>query len=158
MTMASEIERRWLVNDPPTQEVMAYHAMEIEQFYLQHDPASPGLRLRKATADGQSTYFMTTKRAVTAMTNEEVEIIVPAEIWEAVRPFASRGLTKLRRTMPHGGLLIELDVFTGGANPGLMIAEIELASEDTEVIVPDWFGPEITGQRGYTNYQMATPI
>ena len=38
----------------------------------------------------------------------------------------------------------ELDVFSG-ANEGLVMAEIELESEEQEFETPDWLGEEVSG-------------
>lgn len=44
----------------------------------------------------------------------------------------------------------ELDIFSG-LNSGLMIAEIELPSEDTKIKIPDWIGKEVTNDPRYLN-------
>ena len=44
----------------------------------------------------------------------------------------------------------EVDVFHG-ANEGLVVAEIELTSENENFPVPDWIGEEVTGDRKYYN-------
>jgi adenylate cyclase len=46
--------------------------------------------------------------------------------------------------------LYEVDVFLG-ENEGLIIAEIELASEDEAFEKPDWLGLEVTGDERYYN-------
>jgi CYTH domain-containing protein len=44
----------------------------------------------------------------------------------------------------------EVDVFEG-ANAGLVVAEIELQSEDEAFEKPTWLGEEVSGQRKYSN-------
>lgn len=46
--------------------------------------------------------------------------------------------------------VFEVDVFEG-ANEGLILAEIELNSEDEDFTRPDWLGEEVTGDKRYYN-------
>jgi adenylate cyclase len=57
---------------------------------------------------------------------------------------------KTRYRIPFGGLTWEVDEF-GGDNRGLVTAEVELHSETQEVSLPDWIGPEVTGDPRYFN-------
>lgn len=145
--MTVEIERRWIVDEVPS-EALLYPASDIVQSYL-----DSGLRLRKMSMNGYR-YYLTVKSAVTQMTNKEVEVEVPVEIYESILPFASRYLTKTRREIKHDNLTIELDTFDNG----LSIAEIELPSEDYDFEVPSWFGKEVTGDRTLSNYSLSKTI
>ena len=49
----------------------------------------------------------------------------------------------------------EVDVFHG-ANEGLVVAEIELTSENENFPVPDWIGEEVTGDRKYYNSMLSS--
>jgi len=40
-------------------------------------------------------------------------------------------------------------------NEGLVVAEIELESEDQEIILPNWVGDEVTGDPRYLNANLA---
>ena len=151
--MTHEIERRWLVPAPPP-EAIAAEPLRMVQTYL-----PTGLRARATTSNAivdhpVTVYHLTVKKRITDMTNHEVEIVVPAEIYEAIIPHRTRVLSKTRRRLSYGVLLIELDQF----EDGLWIAEIELPSEDYPVTIPDWFGQEITGDKAYTNYAMAKHV
>ena len=59
-------------------------------------------------------------------------------------------LKKKRYIVPHGAHTWEVDVFEG-ANAGLVVAEIELRSEDEVFERPTWLGEEVSGQRKYSN-------
>ena len=48
------------------------------------------------------------------------------------------------------GKIWEVDVFAG-ENKGLVMAEIELESEDEPVELPPWVGEEVTGDPRYRN-------
>ena len=52
------------------------------------------------------------------------------------------------------GRFWEVDVFHG-ANEGLVVAEIELTSENENFPVPDWIGEEVTGDRKYYNSMLS---
>ena len=49
-----------------------------------------------------------------------------------------------------GNHIFEIDEFFG-ENEGLVIAEIELTSENEEFEKPDWLGKEVTGDVRYYN-------
>ena len=57
---------------------------------------------------------------------------------------------KTRYIVPLGELKVEVDVFHGD-NEGLVFAEIELPVEDYEFTLPEWLGPEVTGDPRYYN-------
>jgi len=57
---------------------------------------------------------------------------------------------KYRRRIDFAGHIWEVDEFIG-ANLGLVVAEIELASEEQCFDKPDWIGAEVTGDRRYFN-------
>jgi adenylate cyclase len=59
-------------------------------------------------------------------------------------------IEKYRRRIPYAGNTWEVDEFLG-ANAGLVVAEIELASEDQAFDKPDWIGAEVTDDRRYFN-------
>jgi adenylate cyclase len=44
----------------------------------------------------------------------------------------------------------EIDRFEGD-NAGLVVAEVELEEEDQAIVLPDWVGKEVTGDRRYYN-------
>ena len=56
--------------------------------------------------------------------------------------------------LEHGDLQWEIDVFEG-ALAGLIIAEIELPSENTDFPHPNWLGREVTDDRRYYNSSLA---
>ena len=52
--------------------------------------------------------------------------------------------------MPVGHHVFEVDEFHGD-NEGLVMAEVELGSEDEAYERPDWLGEEVTGDRRFYN-------
>ena len=59
-------------------------------------------------------------------------------------------IEKYRRRIDFAGNVWEVDEFLG-ANLGLVVAEIELASEQQAFDKPDWIGEEVTHDRRYFN-------
>jgi adenylate cyclase len=59
-------------------------------------------------------------------------------------------IDKTRYRVTVADFVWEIDVFAG-ENEGLVLAEIELPSEDTPVVLPDWIDKEVTGQARYYN-------
>jgi CYTH domain-containing protein len=59
-------------------------------------------------------------------------------------------IEKKRYRVPHAGLVWEVDEFLA-ENEGLLIAEVELTSDDQPVALPDWAGPEVSTDPHYTN-------
>ncbi len=59
-------------------------------------------------------------------------------------------IEKIRYKIEHAGFTWEVDEFLG-ENEGLIVAEIELESEDQRFERPDWIGKEVTGDPRYFN-------
>lgn len=59
-------------------------------------------------------------------------------------------IDKVRHLVKAGSHIWEVDEFHGD-NEGLVVAEIELSSEDEEFERPDWLGPEVSSDRRYFN-------
>ena len=77
---------------------------------------------------------------------------------------SGKGTVPDERVVSYGGVVLgegkgkkrfwEVDVFHG-ANEGLVVAEIELTSENENFPVPDWIGEEVTGDRKYYNSMLS---
>jgi adenylate cyclase len=59
-------------------------------------------------------------------------------------------IEKKRYKVGFSGLTWEIDEFFG-ENAGLIVAEVELKSEDQAFKKPDWVGDEVTGDPRYFN-------
>jgi adenylate cyclase len=59
-------------------------------------------------------------------------------------------IDKKRYKVPFDGLTWEIDEFFG-ENLGLIVAEVELESEDQIFKKPEWVGDEVTGDPRYFN-------
>src|SRR5262245_29371442 len=138
--MSFEIERKFLVaNDAWRSQVTS--ASSIRQAYLGSDTkASIRVRIR----DNKAT--LTVKSRPTDLRRLELEYPVPMLEAEALMGLRQGAvIEKVRHIVPCGELAWEIDVFSGD-NAGLIIAEIELRDERQQIELPDWVGPEVTGQ------------
>jgi adenylate cyclase len=146
--MGIEIERKFLV----TQNVWRDLGLPVpyKQGYLVSD-GKRTVRVRLAGDHG----FITIKGPTTGASRSEYEYEIPAD--EAMELFdlcALPIIEKFRTEVIFDGKLWEVDEFLG-ENHGLVIAEIELTSEDESFNIPPWIGDEVTSDRRYYNSQLA---
>ena len=65
-------------------------------------------------------------------------------------------IDKERHYVPVGNHTFEVDVFHG-VHEGLVIAELELGSEEEAFVRPDWLGEEVTANKRYYNAYLSIP-
>jgi adenylate cyclase len=147
--LSVEVERKFLVGELPDLDGAA--ADEIEQGYLAIG-AEGEVRVRhKGDA-----LVLTAKRGE-GLSRQEAEIELDRERFDELWPLTEgRRLHKRRHVVPHGDLKIEVDVYAGDLE-GLVVAEVEFASEDDarRFDPPQWLGEEVTGDRRYLNETLA---
>ncbi len=144
-----EIERRFLVKSLP-EGLDRYSHKRFVQGYLNTDPV---LRVRRE----QDEYVFTYKGSGLLSRQEENHLISEEAFWHLIEKADGIIIEKDRYFIPEeNGLCIELDVFAGALSP-LIIAEVEFSSEKEadEYIPPDWFGEEVTYERGFSNSSMS---
>jgi CYTH domain-containing protein len=112
-------------------------------------------RLRKSN----ETYVLTYKSRISDDTAYELEWVVEEKNALALLdsgPFPS--IEKTRYVLPGSdGLVWEVDEFEGGL-AGIVLAEVELASSQVDVILPPWVGQEITGLASWSNHALAETL
>jgi adenylate cyclase len=148
--MGKEIERKFLVRDDSWR-AAAGAGTTYRQGYIPTDGTST-VRVRIAGDKG----YVTLKGRTTGLSRSEFEYEVPrADAQAMLEELCGREqIEKTRHLIPHGDLKWEIDVFAG-ANAGLIVAEIEVPSEDTEFDRPAWLGEEVSHDRRYTNAALA---
>jgi adenylate cyclase len=145
--MATEIERKFLVI---SDEWRNAPAMYFCQGYLSRSKERI-VRVRVAGARG----FLTIKGKSTGASRTEFEYEIPLEDAKQLLALCEGPLIeKYRRNLSVAGMLWEVDEFLGD-NKGLVIAEIELASEDQAFVVPGWVGEEVTQDARYYNSNLS---
>lgn len=148
--MATEIERKFLVQNDGWRDAVESET-RIMQGYLAENPSST-VRVRVA---GERA-FLTIKGPMRGLTRSEFEYPIPPDDAEAMLAelAVSPPIDKVRHKVRHGAHVWDLDVFAG-ENAGLVMAEVELASEDEDFQLPDWAGAEVTGDKRYYNVNLA---
>jgi len=147
--MGIEIERKFLMEGDGW-EVDAGKGVVCRQGYLIADPDKT-VRVRII---GEKAY-LTIKGATTGITRSEFEYKIPVPDAEKLLALCGSAVVeKQRYLIKHGGKTWELDVFAG-ANEGLVMAEIELESEEQEFDLPDWLGEEVSSDPRYYNAYLA---
>lgn len=146
--MATEIERKFLLRD--TGFLQNLSGERICQGYLS-DAVDATVRVRLIGEQG----FLTIKGRSQGISRSEFEYPIPAVDAEQLLAMCGAGrIDKIRYRIPHAGHIWEVDVFSG-ANQGLVLAEIELASEDEAFARPDWLGEEVSHDPRYFNSQLS---
>lgn len=142
-----EIERKFLVTSEDFK-TLAFTQNRIVQGYLNSDPERT-VRVRIKGTKGFLTIKGKGNETGTTRLEWEKEITVPEA--ELLLPLCEKGvIDKIRYEVNVGKHVYEVDVFSG-ENDGLVVAEIELTSEDEIFEKPEWLGKEVTGDIRYYN-------
>jgi CYTH domain-containing protein len=148
--MSQEIERKFLVlND--LYKSAARSSFRIRQGYLSSNPER-SVRVRIKGNSG----FLTVKGGSdpTGISRYEWEKMIPVDEAEELLIICEPGvINKVRHEIKCGNHIFEVDEFLGD-NLGLVVAEIELTSEDEKYQRPEWLGREVTGELKYYNSQL----
>lgn len=148
--MAYEIERKFLVKSDFKADVFAQS--EIKQGYLSSEPMRV-VRIR--TADDKA--YLTIKSAVSEnkVTRYEWEKAIDFDDALDMLAFCEPSIIeKTRYLVKVGKHVFEIDEFHG-ENEGLIIAEVELSSEDEHFEKPYWLGEEVTDDVRYYNFYIS---
>ncbi|MDJ0982598.1 MAG: CYTH domain-containing protein [Kiloniellales bacterium] len=143
--MAKEIERKFLVAGEDWR-VMA-QGTRYRQGYLS---TVKERTVRVRTIDDKG--FLTVKGVSVGATRSEYEYEIPAaDADEMLDDLCEKPIIeKNRYKIPIGDVTWEVDEFLG-VNDGLIVAEVELRTEDQSFPKPDWIGDEVTGDPRYFN-------
>jgi len=143
--MAKEIERKFTVDTHKWKPEDA--GIRALQGYV---PTSGNTAVRVRITDDSA--WLTLKGQNRGPVRSEFEYPIPVADAQQIldelcqRPF----IDKTRYLVSHAGATWEVDVFEA-ENEGLVIAEIELASEHQEIVLPPWVVKEVTDDPKYYN-------
>ncbi len=145
--MAVEIERKFLtLNDSWRAHPSSDGGVRYTQGYLNRDK-NRTVRVRVAGAQG----WLTIKGISAGASRAEFEYPIPLADAQALLTLCDTPLIdKTRHTLTHADTVWEVDEFHGD-NAGLVVAEVELTSEDQAFARPDWLGDEVTHDARYFN-------
>jgi adenylate cyclase len=143
--MSVEIERKFLVLGSAWKTLG--QPIALRQGYLSSHPD----RTVRVRIEGQQG-TLTIKGRSQGATRGEWEYPIPlADAAALLDGLCERPLIEKTRTrITHAGMMWEVDEFFGD-NLGLVVAEIELYSEDQAFAKPDWIGEEVTQDARYFN-------
>lgn len=149
--MIYEIERKYLIKNDQFI-ALATKSYQISQGYI-CSGTSNSVRVRKK--DNKTFITIKGESSANGLTRIEWEKPLEDEDFEILWQLCTSGkISKTRYEVPHENHIIEIDVFHED-NQGLIMAEIELKSEDDQVSLPEWLGKEVTGDPRYYNSQLA---
>jgi adenylate cyclase len=143
--MSVEIERKFLVSGDAWK--ILGQGTAIRQGYLSTNPD----RVVRVRIEGSSA-TMTIKGRSQGATRGEWEYAIPLDdADELLSQLCERPLIEKTRTrVTHDGMVWEVDEFFG-ENRGLIVAEIELQSENQAFSKPEWIAEEVTHDTRYFN-------
>ena len=143
--MGEEIERKFLVTGDAWRETA--EGMRYRQGFLSTVPERT-VRVRVAGLRGTITVKGKNLGARRAEFEYEIPVTDAEQMLDTLceRPL----IEKVRHTLTAGPHTWEVDVFEGD-NAGLVVAEIELGSEDEAFEKPEWVGDEVTSDPRYFN-------
>ena len=155
--MHIETERKFLVKDD-TFKAEATVAHRMKQGYIAHENGRT-VRVRIA---GDTAWLTIKGPSANGISRQEWEREIPLPDAEDLFSLCQSGsIDKTRYIVPvksdasdpagnHEGRFFEVDEFHGD-NEGLVVAEIELGSENESFPRPAWLSSEVTGDRRYYN-------
>jgi adenylate cyclase len=148
--MPTEIERKFLVANDQWRE-QADGGTCMRQGYLCAD-RQRAVRIRLSDTSAR----LTIKGAGQGISRSEYEYDIPeSDAREMLQSLCvHEPIAKTRYRVRHGAHVWEVDVFEG-ANAGLVLAEVELDEAHESVELPDWVGPEVSGDEHYYNAYLA---
>lgn len=144
--MAQEIEKKFLVTGDYKKH--SFKATRITQGYLSSVPERT-VRVRIKGDKGYITIkgIGNTSGASRFEWEKEIPVSEVEQLLEICEPGV---IDKTRYLVKSGAHTFEVDEFYG-ENEGLVLAEVELSSEDEAFDRPDWLGTEVTGDARYYN-------
>ena len=146
-----EIERKFLVTTDGYR-AEASKTITMTQGYLNSDPKR-SVRVRLTDQTG----FITVKGKSneSGLSRFEWEKKISKSEAEMLMKLCEKTIiSKTRYEVAVGNHLFEVDEFLGN-NKGLVMAEVELGSEDEKFSKPDWLGKEVTGDLKYYNSNLS---
>lgn len=144
--MGVEIERKYAVTGEFKS--LSTDCTRIVQGYL----CSDGVRTIRVRIRGEKGYITIKGKSLHGgLARFEWEKEIPCKEAEQLLTLCDGAvIDKHRFLVPYAGHTFEIDEFHGD-NEGLVIAEVELQSENEQVVLPPFVGREHTGESRYYN-------
>jgi adenylate cyclase len=147
--LAIEIERKFLVT--PGAWIPRDAGTHIQQGYLSAQNGCT-VRVRIERSEAVSRGLITVKGPTTGISRSEFEYAIPfADARFMLDELCEPPLIDKHRYLErHGRHTWEIDVFHGD-NEGLIVAEVEMQSEDDVLELPPWAGQDVSFDFRYSN-------
>ncbi|MDX1652633.1 MAG: CYTH domain-containing protein [Brumimicrobium sp.] len=147
--MGKEIERKFLVKKDAWEKIKPAEGKAIIQGYL---VKSVDKTIRIRITDSKA--FLTIKGRTTGISRPEFEYEIPlVDGQDMLDLFCEKVIDKTRYIINEKGLSWEVDEFRQ-PRKGLILAEIELNSEEQEISVPNWIDKEVSDDPSFYNANM----
>jgi CYTH domain-containing protein len=159
-----EIERKFLLKAMP--DILPSEIIKIDQFYFKNKEGIwERVRQYDSNVNGKK-WIHTIKYRINDMSNEEVEKEISKKEFDKFKTkcytnkLNARHIRKERWVYPDGDLKWEVDLFKD--NYHLIIAEIEIPSEDYELNIPEFINKksllEVTGLKQFSNRSLSIKL
>ena len=159
-----EIERKYLLRSLPGR-AEGIPGLWIEQGWLPGEVLQERIRRTCVTENPVGglhpswarfgKYYRTVKLG-RGLKRIEIEEECSSDLGDALWKLTDCQISKFRVRIPVDDLVWEVDLFS---RLNLILAEVELPTEDTEVVLPEWLVPhvvrEVTGESRYVNLNLA---
>lgn len=147
--MAIEIERKYLLASEQWRAEVSRSQRMAQAYFANTETASMRVRIAGERA------WLNIKGMTIGASRPEYEYEIPlADAEEQLTLCMPGQIDKTRHYVERDGLVWEIDEFHGD-NSGLIVAEVELESEEQSITKPDWLGSEVTGDARYYNVMLA---
>ncbi|MEE0858222.1 MAG: hypothetical protein U0M12_01985 [Acutalibacteraceae bacterium] len=159
-----EIERKYLIKMPDVavlEKQPLYMRIEMEQAYLKNQESTAGMRIRKSTLNGKTSYKKTYKKSISSITRIEIEDDITEQGWKdlmfEIDP-DSTPIKKVRHCFMYKGQIFELDIYPFWNDRATL--ELELSSEEQEIELPPFVDviKEVTDDNRYKNRSLSYEI
>ncbi len=145
-----EIERKFLVRKDKDFKSLAFSSSRIKQGYI----AAKGATVRVRVRDDKGYLTIKEPSRDGGLKRYEFEKEITLEEADHLFQLCEPGIIdKTRYLVKSGKHTFEVDEFYG-LNEGLVMAEVELGSEDEDFEKPDFIGMEVTGDHRFYNKNM----
>jgi len=159
-----EIERKFLLKAMP--DVLPTEIVKIDQFYFKNrEGVWERVRQWDSNVNGKK-WIHTIKKRISDISNEEIENEISKKEYDKfkkkcyINKLNARHIRKERWIYPDGDLKWEVDLFKD--NHHLIIAEIEIPTEDYDLILPDFINKknllEVTGMKQFSNRSLSVKM
>jgi len=144
--MATEIERKFTLKNDLWRQDVNKSQRYVQGYLAGNDRASVRIRIAGKSAN------INIKSATLGIFRQEYEYDIPLDDAEKMlNDLCEKPLIdKVRHIVIHAGKTWEIDEFSGD-NEGLIVAEIELTSEDETFELPLWADEDISHDTRYYN-------